>query len=127
MIKFRGEMISFLVGKGDRVFCFAPDYDDGARAAVQSLGGTPVDFPLNRSTLSVFDAMASVQHLRGKLRQYGVDLVFCYFLKPIIVANLAARRRLEAKVVELENRMRAHMLDDRAILVEEHKLIVLNQ
>ena len=53
MIKFRGEMISFLVGKGDRVFCFAPDYDDGARAAVQSLGGTPVDFPLNRSTLSV--------------------------------------------------------------------------
>ncbi|MBB25447.1 MAG: glycosyltransferase family 1 protein [Geminicoccus sp.] len=91
MIKFRGEMISFLVGKGDQVFCFAPDYDDEARGAVQLLGGTPVDFTLNRSTLSVFDAMASVQHLRRKLRQYGVDLVFCYFLKPIIVANLAAR------------------------------------
>ena len=103
MIKFRGEMISFLVGKGDRVFCFAPDYDDGARAAVQSLGGTPVDF-LNRSALSVFDAMASVQHLRGKLRQYGVDLVFCYFLKPIIVATRGASCGVKSVFSMIEGR-----------------------
>ena len=91
MIKFRGEMVSFLAARGHQVLCFAPDYNDEARAAVEALGGTPVDFAHDRSTTSVFGTIASVRCLAWKLRQFKVDLVFCYFIKPIIVGNLAAR------------------------------------
>jgi len=91
MQKFRGQMISFLAERGATVYCFAPDYSAGSRAAIEALGGTPVDFAHDRTGISLFGAVASVWDLAKKLRHRKVDLVFCYFLKPVIVANLAAR------------------------------------
>jgi glycosyltransferase involved in cell wall biosynthesis len=91
MQKFRGEMIKFLAERGFEIFCFAPDYSTDTRAAIVALGGMPVDFTHDRAGISIFGAIASVWTLSKKLSELKVDLVFCYFLKPIIVANIAAK------------------------------------
>jgi len=90
MQKFRGEMISFLVQRGHRTFCFAPDYTAETRTAIKALGGVPVDFAHERIGTSVSGAFVSVWDLSRKLREREIDLVFAYFIKPIIVASLAA-------------------------------------
>jgi len=103
MIKFRGEMIRFLSGKGLDVYCFAPDYDLTAREEVRSLGGIPVGYRLSRTKIGIFDGIFSVFDLSRRLKQYRIDLVFSYFIKPILVGNFAgflARVPLSYSMIE---------------------------
>jgi glycosyltransferase involved in cell wall biosynthesis len=90
MLQFRGSMISFLSKAGYRVYCFAPDFTPDAREEIKSLGGIPVDMKFSRSKTSFFDGIFSLIDLYKKFRFFKVDLVFSYFLKPIIISNLAA-------------------------------------
>ena len=91
MEKFRGHMIAFLIDHGFRVHCFAPDYDAASRNAIEALGGIPVDFAHERSGTNPLGALASVRDLAKQFRRLKIDIVFCYFLKPIAVANIAAK------------------------------------
>ncbi|UYH56255.1 glycosyltransferase family 4 protein [Qipengyuania sp. SS22] len=91
MQKFRGHMITFLIEHGFRVHCFAPDYDAQSRKAIEDLGATPVDFEHERSGTNPLGALVSIRDLVRQFKRLNIDVVFCYFLKPIVVSNIAAK------------------------------------
>lgn len=90
MSNFRGPLIRRLVEKGIVVHALAPDYDADTRAAVRALGAEPVDISLERTGLRPARDLADMIRLAGTLRRLRPDLVFGYFIKPVIYGTLAA-------------------------------------
>jgi glycosyltransferase involved in cell wall biosynthesis len=91
MANFRGPLIRRMVSKGITVYALAPDYDEQTRAAVRALGAAPVDISLERTGLHPARDLADMVRLAGTLRRLRPDLVFGYFIKPVIYGTLAAR------------------------------------
>ena len=87
---FRGPLIRRLVEQGIRVYALAPDYTEETRAAVVALGATPIDISLERTGLSPRRDLADLLRLTRLFRQLRPDLVFSYFIKPVIYGTLAA-------------------------------------
>jgi glycosyltransferase involved in cell wall biosynthesis len=88
---FRGPLIRRMVDRGMTVYALAPDYDEETRAAVRALGADPVDISLDRTGLRPARDMADMVRLTATLRRLRPDLVFGYFIKPVIYGTLAAR------------------------------------
>lgn len=91
MANFRGPLIRRLIDKGITVYALAPDYDAQTRAAVRALGAEPVDISLERTGLRPARDAADLVRLAAVLRRLRPDLVFGYFIKPVIYGTLAAR------------------------------------
>lgn len=91
MANFRGPLIRRMISKGITVYALAPDYDEQTRDAVRALGAEPVDISLERTGLRPARDMADMVRLAGTLRRLQPDLVFAYFIKPVIYGTLAAR------------------------------------
>jgi len=91
MANFRGPLIRRMVDRGMTVYALAPDYDDETRAAVRVLGADPVDISLERTGLRPARDVADMVRLAATLRRLRPDLVFGYFIKPVIYGALAAR------------------------------------
>ncbi|WP_160755996.1 glycosyltransferase family 4 protein [Allopontixanthobacter sediminis] len=90
IINFRGELISDMVGRGARVFALAPDFDEELRRKVRELGAEPVDIELDRMGMRPVADVINTFKLRRKLRTLAPDIVFSYFLKPVVFGTLAA-------------------------------------
>lgn len=88
---FRGPLIRRLVEQGVRVQALAPDYDEETRAAVRALGAEPVDISLERTGLRPGRDLIDMMGLVATFRRLKPDLVFCYFIKPVIYGTIAAR------------------------------------
>lgn len=88
---FRGPLIRSMVDAGVEVFALAPDYDDKVRNAVRALGATPVDITLERTGLKPLRDLRDAANLYRVLRHLEPDLVFSYFIKPVIYGSMAAR------------------------------------
>lgn len=88
---FRGPLISELTSRGIEVYAFAPDYDDDSRAAVRACGAIPVQYSMSRAGMNPLRDIADLVRLCGQLRRLKPDVVFCYFIKPVIYGTLAAR------------------------------------
>src|SRR4051812_48455708 len=84
LANFRGPLIQRMVDQGLRVYALAPDYDPATRAAVHALGAEPVDISLDRTGLKPARDFADMLRLVGVLRRLKPDLVFGYFIKPVI-------------------------------------------
>lgn len=91
MANFRGPLIRRIVDRGMTVYALAPDYDEETRAAVRALGAHPVDISLERTGLRPARDMVDMVRLAATLRRLRPDLVFGYFIKPVIYGTLAAR------------------------------------
>ena len=91
MANFRGPLIRRMVDRGMMVYALAPDYDEETRAAVRLLGAHPVDISLERTGLRPARDVADMVRLAATLRRLRPDLVFGYFIKPVIYGTLAAR------------------------------------
>lgn len=87
---FRGPLIQRLIRQGLRVYALAPDYDATSRAAVRALGAEPVDISLDRTGLKPVRDLADMLRLVIVLRMLKPDLVFGYFIKPVIYGTIAA-------------------------------------
>ncbi|MVW63044.1 glycosyltransferase [Massilia sp. NEAU-DD11] len=90
LINFRGPLIEAMGKRGMAVYAFAPDYDERTRAAVRSLGATPMDFSLSRAGMNPFRDLVDLVKLVRQLRDLKLDASFCYFIKPVIYGTLAA-------------------------------------
>jgi glycosyltransferase involved in cell wall biosynthesis len=88
---FRGPLIRRLLRLGIRVYALAPDYDDETRAAVRALGAEPIDISLERTGLRPWRDIVDMVKLTGTFRRLRPDLVFSYFIKPVIYGTIAAR------------------------------------
>ncbi|WP_316246634.1 glycosyltransferase family 4 protein [Campylobacter concisus] len=91
MINFRKEFIKMLVSSGHEVYCLASDYDKKSREKISSFGATPLGYTLNAKGLNPFkDAIATFDLIR-LFRQHRPDVVFSFFVKPVIFATIAAK------------------------------------
>ena len=91
MINFRKEFIEMLVSNGHEVYCLVSDYDRKSREKISSFGAIPLDYTLNAKGLNPFkDAIATFDLIR-LFRQHRTDVVFSFFVKPVIFATIAAK------------------------------------
>jgi len=90
VLGFRADLIKTLVGKGNQVFAFALDFDDGTRAKVRALGASPVDYVFSRTGLNPLGDIINTYKLAKLLKVISPDIVFSYFSKPVIFGTLAA-------------------------------------
>lgn len=91
ILGFRAEFIQKLISEGHVVYALAVDYTDLDRKKVCALGALPIDYNLNRSGLSPLDDILNTYKLSLILKKLELDLVFSYFVKPVIFGTLAAR------------------------------------
>lgn len=90
LINFRGPLITSLTEIPIKVFAFAPDFDDDSRRKIIELGAEPVDIKLSRTGLNPISDSLHFIRLTLTLRRYKPDIVFSYFVKPVVYGTLAA-------------------------------------
>lgn len=88
---FRGPLVRELVQRGVQVYALAPDFDDASRAAVQTLGAVPIEYAMSRTGLNPLGDILGLLRLVSLLRRLKVNVVFAYFIKPVIYGIIAAR------------------------------------
>lgn len=91
MINFREELIKLLVSKGHDVYCLVSDYNEKSRKKIISLGAKPLDHTLNTKGLNPFKDLIATYDLVKLFRQYRPDVVFSFFVKPVIFTTIAAK------------------------------------
>lgn len=99
MLNFRGDLIRTLIANGHQVFCFATDYTDDDRKQLYSWGATPIDYTLNSKGLNPFKDFKSILELIDILKELKPDIVFSYFVKPVIFGTIAAQWAKVPRVV----------------------------
>lgn len=79
-----------MVRRGHSVIAFAPDHDATSRSALAALGVEAVDYPLSRAGTHPLREFSTIIALRRLLKEHRPDLVFSYFIKPVVYGSLAA-------------------------------------
>ena len=91
MINFRKEFIEMLVSSGHEVYCLVSDYDEKSREKISSFGAIPLDYTLNAKGLNPFKDFIATYDLIRLFRKHRPEVVFSFFVKPVIFATLAAK------------------------------------
>lgn len=91
LINFRGPLIRDLVSREVTVFALAPDYTDASRLAVRQLGAVPVDCSMSRAGMNPLRDIVDCLRLAAVLKPLRLDMIFSYFIKPVIYGTLAGR------------------------------------
>lgn len=90
MINFRKELIQTLVELEFEVICFAEGYTDEQKAMIASWGAVAVESPLSSRGLNPFSDVLAVVKLRKFLKKNNINILFCFFAKPVIFGGLSA-------------------------------------
>ncbi len=89
---FRGDLIKDIVQDGHQVYAFFSDCSNDAELEeIQKLGAIPVRYQLSRGGLNPFSDILATYKLFKKIRSIRPDLVFSYFVKPVVFGTLAAK------------------------------------
>ena len=91
MINFRKEFIIKLAGQNFKIYCLAGDYDDTSRSRIKELGATALDYKLNSKGLNPLGDALAVYDLIRLIKKYQPDIVFSFFVKPVIFGTIAAK------------------------------------
>ena len=91
LVIFRKELIRTLAAQGHQVYCFAINFTESTRQQVRDLGGIPIDYRLSRTGMNPFYDIRDTLSLSRKLKEIQPDLVFCFFVKPVIFGSIAAK------------------------------------
>lgn len=91
ILGFRGPLIQKLLAEGHQVYAFAIDYTSGQKKQLTDWGGVPVDYQLSRSGLNPLADLKMTFALKKQLMSIQPDIVFSYFVKPVIYGTLAAK------------------------------------
>lgn len=94
LVTFRGDLIKRLLSDGHKVVCAAPfpESDSEFREALEKIGATTFEYPLNRAGISPISDIKTLFFLKGKMEEYKIDLVFPYTIKSVIYGSLAAEK-----------------------------------
>lgn len=103
ILGFRRDFINSLIAQGHQVYAFAVDYTDETRQKGIDLGVVPVDYPFNRTGMNPVHDIRNTFKLAKQLKAIKPDLVFSYFVKPVIFGTFAAKLAgVERRVAMLE-------------------------
>ena len=87
---FRGDFIKCLIQNGMEVLTASPDYLQEDFEAIRAIGAIPIEFNLQRTGLNPFKDFKSIMELKSIIKEYHIDLVFPYTVKPVIYGSIAA-------------------------------------
>jgi len=76
LLRFRGRFIERLVQAGFQVLVAAPEFTEPTRLALESIGASTREFPLNRAGLNPLKDWASQRALRQIMVEDNIGLVF---------------------------------------------------
>lgn len=91
LLGFRADLIRLLVSDQHEVYVFGVDFSESSRQSVRELGAIPVDYSLSRAGINPFADISAALQLRKLLAKIQPDVVFSYFVKPVIYGSIAAR------------------------------------
>ena len=99
LLNFRKELIVDLINQGHSVYCLVSDYTLETKAYVKNLGAIPIDSTLNSKGINpIADIKATIQ-LSRILKNLQPDVVFSYFVKPVIFGTLAAKMANVSRII----------------------------
>lgn len=101
ILGFRRDFIQHLVLNGHQVFAFAIDYNEVTKKKVEELGATPVDYCLRRTGMNPFSDVRAMLRLRRLILDISPEVVFSFFMKPVIYGSIAARLARVPKIVSM--------------------------
>ncbi|ANE35136.1 glycosyltransferase, family 1 [Campylobacter iguaniorum] len=101
MINFRKELIIKLVNDGNEVFCLASDYTDEQKSQIYSFGAKPLDYLLNAKGVNPFKDILATLNLINLIKQNKPDILFSFFVKPVIFGSIAAKLAKVPKIVAM--------------------------
>ncbi len=103
IVSFRGALIEALRKQGYEVIVLAPDYTPEIKQAVQQIGATPVDYPLQRTGTNPLHDLRTLFHLWRYLHRVKPDVVIPYNIKPVIYGTIAsALARVPRRIAMIE-------------------------
>ncbi|WP_350560621.1 glycosyltransferase family 4 protein [Psychrobacter sp. CAL346-MNA-CIBAN-0220] len=88
---FRADLIQALRKKDYIIYAFTSEYVEEDLEEIKSLGAIPVTYELNRGGLNPLKDIKSTYLLAKKIKKIAPDIVFSYFVKPVIFGTLAAK------------------------------------
>lgn len=91
LLNFRKELIVELIDRGHTVYCLVSDYTLETKVSVKKLGAIPLEFALNSKGINPIADIDSTIKLSRTLKELQPDVVFSYFVKPVIFGTIAAR------------------------------------
>lgn len=92
LIRFREDFIKRLIEEGFEIYTASPDLTPEVKKNITGLGATPVEFNVQRTGLNPIKDFNSVRELIAIIKEYKIDLVFPYTVKPVIYGSIAANR-----------------------------------
>jgi glycosyltransferase involved in cell wall biosynthesis len=101
LVRFRGELIASIVGKGHSVIAAAPDISASTREQLIGLGARPHEIPLRNTSLNPISLLRSLLAMRNLIRDKRPDVILAYGIKPVIVAALSDGSRRAGTIVSL--------------------------
>lgn len=96
---FRLGLIQNILQQGCQVYAFTSEYTEDELKRIEALGAIPITYALNRGGLNPLADMKSTYLLSKKIQEINPDLVFSYFVKPVIFGTLAAKLAKVPKIV----------------------------
>ncbi len=99
MINFRRELILEFIRCEFEVYCLVSDYDEKSREAIKNLGAIPIDYSLNSKGLNPLKDIVALFDLIKIIKQYKPDVVFSFFVKPVIFGTIAAKITKVSRIV----------------------------
>lgn len=99
VLTFREHLIKDLVAEGHQVYCLAQRYSEQDKQIIADWGATAIDSPLNAKGLNPFSDLVAVVKLIKIFRTIAPDIVFSYFVKPVIFGTIAARLAKVPRVI----------------------------
>lgn len=91
MINFRRELILELVDQNHEVYCLVSDYDEKSKEIIRSFGAIPLEYDLNAKGLNPLKDIKATINLIKLLKHHKPDIVFGFFVKPVIFGSIAAK------------------------------------
>lgn len=98
MINFRKELIAKL-SKNNEVFCLVSDYTQKDKDIIASFGAIPLDYSLNSKGLNPFKDIIATIELYKIIKKHNPDIVFSFFVKPVIFSSIAAKFAKTKRIV----------------------------
>ena len=100
---FRKDLILSLIERGYTVYAFTSDSDEAELARIAHIGAIPTHYELSRGGLNPYKDLSNTVSLYRKIKKIQPDVVFSYFIKPVIYGALAAKMtKVPRKIAMIE-------------------------
>lgn len=89
---FRSDLIKSIKQKNHQIFAFISEYkNENELEKVRALGAEVVVYQINRGGLNPLSDIVSTFCLKEKIKNIQADIVFSFFVKPVIFGTIAAK------------------------------------